>query len=138
MIQNGELNLVPCAYLHNYMRQEMEPLTDGHYSQYLGQAPVFTKGGIHDFREFIKNHIKYGDNKEILYLLGNSRNSPPKSLQDEVRSMMQGNEEFYMIDGQKVVYEAALKYAFLAQKEKRKKVFIIKGGPGYREVCCGC
>ena len=130
MIQNGELNLVPCAYLHNYMRQEMEPLTDGHYSQYLGQAPVFTKGGIHDFREFIKNHIKYGDNKEILYLLGNSRNSPPKSLQDEVRSMMQGTEEFYMIDGQKVVYEAALKYAFLAQKEKRKKVFIIKGGPG--------
>jgi uncharacterized protein len=43
--------------------------------------------------------------------------------------MLQGNEEFVMIDDQKIVFEAALALSPIASS-KNKKVLIVKGGPG--------
>lgn len=43
--------------------------------------------------------------------------------------MLRGNQEFIMIDDQKVVYETALEIA-IQSHEKNKNVLIIEGGPG--------
>lgn len=43
--------------------------------------------------------------------------------------MIQGNEEFVLIDDQKVVFEAAIKLA-KNSSEKKKHVLIVEGGPG--------
>ena len=43
--------------------------------------------------------------------------------------MLKGNDEFVMIDNQKVVYERALAFARNTKQEK-KKVLIVDGGPG--------
>ena len=44
--------------------------------------------------------------------------------------MLKGNQEFVMIDEQKVVYETALQLAEMAVKTDTKQVMIIEGGPG--------
>ena len=129
--QKEEMELYPCAYLHNYLNQgERDPLTDPIYQYYIDQAPVFVKGQASDLREFIKRYIKFGDNKENLYKIENGRIRPSKSLQDALNQMLKGNEEFVMIDDQKVVYEEALLMAREAVRTNVKQVLVVKGGPG--------
>lgn len=43
--QVADNRLWPCAYLHNYLRVEDDPLDDPIYQNYLDDAPAFTKGG---------------------------------------------------------------------------------------------
>ncbi|ARI75646.1 DUF2075 domain-containing protein [Halobacillus mangrovi] len=129
--QKEDINLYPCAYLHNYNALGTEdPLTDKVYGYYVEMAPVFVKGGAADLRSFIKRHIKFGDNKENLYKIESGRIRPSKSLQDSLNSMLKGNEEFIMIDDQKVIYETALQLAKKATRTGTKQVLIVRGGPG--------
>jgi len=130
-VQSGGIRLFPCAYLHNYSKRENgDPLTDPIYRYYIHEAPVFVRGQSADLRNFIKRYIKYGDNKENLYKIEHGKLRPSKSLQDCLNRMLQGNEEFRMIDDQKVVYEEALAVAQRAARTGKKHVLIVKGGPG--------
>lgn len=117
----------PCAYLHNYRLQEEDDLTSSCYEYYMEKAPVFTRGDTDKLASFIAKYIKKG-NPEVLYHIDNGKIIPSKSLQDSLTSMLKGNQEFTLIDEQKVVFEKAIE---VAKKEtKRKKVYIIHGGPG--------
>ncbi|MGE7119578.1 DNA/RNA helicase domain-containing protein [Peribacillus sp. NPDC046944] len=129
-VQDNQMELYPCAYLHNYIKVDDDPIIDEGYQYYVEKAPVFRKGDAAKLREFIKTHIKFGDNKENLYKIENGRIRPSKSLQDSLLNMLKGNQEFVMIDDQKVVYEAAKMLAKEAQRSNKKQVLIVKGGPG--------
>ena len=130
-VQEDHIELYPCAYLHNYITQEPhDHLTDQVYEYYIEDAPVFVKGDAAKLREFIKDHIKYGDNKETLYKIEKGKIKPSKSLQDSLKSMLRGNEEFKMIDEQKVVFEEAMALSEKATKTGQKQVLIVEGGPG--------
>lgn len=63
-------------------------------------------------------------------MIENGKIRPSKSLQDALSSMLQGNEEFIMIDDQKIVYETALEMARKSYRDGNKRVLIVKGGPG--------
>ena len=102
-VQLQEIQLKPCAYLHNYRKVPNDPLTDEIYDHYLDLAPVYTKGEVERLRDFIKQHIKYGDQKEILYQIDMGRIRPSKSLQDSLANMLKGNREFIMIIGLTVI-----------------------------------
>ena len=129
-VQKDHIDLHPCAYLHNYIIQKPDDLTDKVYNYYIEDAPVFVKGDAQKLRNFIKQHIKYGDNKDTLYKIEHGKIKPSKSLQDSLRSMLKGNEKFVMIDDQKVVYEEAVYLAEKAVKTGEKQVLVIEGGPG--------
>lgn len=129
--QKEEIDLYPCAYLHNYIDQgQNDPLTDKVYQYYIEEAPVFIKGQARNLRDFIKKYIQYGDNKENLYKIENGRIRPSKSLQDSLSNMLKGNPEFVMIDDQKVVYEQAIYMAKEAMRTNTKQVLVVTGGPG--------
>lgn len=122
--------MYPCAYLHNYVDVTPQTLLSDEYKYYLEKAPVFIKGDVEKLRDFINKYIKYGDDKETLYMIENGKIRPSKSLQDALSSMLQGNEEFIMIDDQKIVYETALEMARKSYRDGNKRVLIVKGGPG--------
>lgn len=129
-VQDGLLRLRPCAYLHNYDIKGGDPLTDPAYNFYMTEAPLF---GIHDkerLRRFIRKYIRHGDGKNIMEMLDGGRLRPSKSLQDCIVSMVNGNREFVMIDGQKVVFEEILDQAEDSRTDSSKRVIIIEGGPG--------
>jgi DUF2075 family protein len=126
-VQEDGINLVPCAYLHNYPPDNV--ITNSFYTEHIQKAPVFLKPDALKLREFIKKFIKYGDNKDILYRIENGRFRPSKQLAESLSSMLEGNEEFIMIDDQKVILESALAMARKAKPDK-KQVLIVEGGPG--------
>ena len=45
-VQNGDVNLYPCAYLHNYVLDNEDDLINEHYQPYLAKAPVYAKGDV--------------------------------------------------------------------------------------------
>lgn len=126
-VQEENINLHPCAYLHNYERDDV--IANDFYAKYLEEAPVFLRDDALKLREFIKTHVKYGDKSQVMYRIDHGKIRPSKNLADQLTSMLQGNDEFVLIDDQKVAYETALKLAEESSDEI-KKVLIIEGGPG--------
>ena len=129
-VQDQKINLVPCAFLHNYIRKDNDPIDDRQYEAYTSEAPAFTKGQVSKLREFIKKSVKSGDNKEVLYMIDHGTIRPSKSLQNAIASMIEGNEEFVMIDEQRVVYEEIINLSMKCQNDHKKRTIICKGGPG--------
>ncbi|WP_458413339.1 DNA/RNA helicase domain-containing protein [Schinkia sp. CFF1] len=129
-VQEQHIRLKPCAYLHNYRKGANDPLTDEHYKEHIDKAPVFTKGEIQKLRDFIKKYVRQGDENKLIYQMEYGRIRPSKSLQDSLTSMLKGNEEFLMIDEQKVFYEEAFHLALACVKSNKKQVMVIEGGPG--------
>lgn len=126
-VRKYRILLQPCAYLHNYRLHEPDDLTAGCYEYYVDKAPVFTRGDTQKLADFISRYIHRG-NPDVLYHIENGRIVPSKSLQDSLASMLKGNQEFVLLDDQKVVYEKALEFA--RNISDQKIVYIIHGGPG--------
>jgi DUF2075 family protein len=128
-VYDDAIGLKPCAYLHNYLDNGV--LTDGFYAHYIQLAPVFLKGEGEKARlcNFIKQHVHFGDSRNLLYRVENGRIRPSKGLVDSLIGMLAGKEEFVLVDDQKVVYETALSLATDASA-KSKQVVIVQGGPG--------
>ncbi len=127
-VEEKSITLKPCAYLHNYIKDNV--IENDFYKFYTDKAPVFYETDEQKLKDFIKNFVKYGDDRETLYLIENGRIRPSKALADCLASMLKDNKkEFMLIDDQKLVYEKALE---LARKstELNKNVFIVDGGPG--------
>ena len=129
-VQENRIDLHPCAYLHNYQKVTPPTLLSDTYKEYLDKAPAFVKGDVEKLREFINKYIKYGDDRETLYMIDNGKIRPSKSLQDALSNMLKGNREFVMIDDQNLVYETALSMARKSYRDGQKRVLIVKGGPG--------
>ncbi len=127
VVYKENIQLHPCAYLHNYAEDGV--IRNEFYAEYINKAPVFLKSDALKLREFIKKHVRYGDRSNILYRIENGKIKPSKMLADSITKMIKGNQEFVMIDDQKVVYENAIALAKHAS-EKNKQVLIVKGGPG--------
>lgn len=126
-VQEEDITLIPCAYLHNYAPDNV--ITNPFYNEHITKAPVFLKPDALKLRAFIKRFIKYGDDRDILYRIENGRIRPSKQLADSLASMLKGNQEFIMIDDQKIVFETAISMAKRASIGK-KQVLIVEGGPG--------
>ena len=130
-LQDGAIELHPCAYLHNYVRKGPDdPLFNDHYGQYLNAAPAFVAGDVPKLRQFIKDKIDTGDRGEVIHAIDSGKIRPSKSLQDALLKMLAGNSEFTLLDDQKVTYEWALYLARKCAQDGKKRVFIVKGGPG--------
>lgn len=129
-VDEDEIGLFPCAYLHNYDFGDDDPLKDEIYRPYYDEAPLYGKRDVLKLRKFIKNYVKYGDSSNIMYRIDNGKIRPSKKLQDTLSSMLEGNKEFVMIDEQKIAYELAIKMARKSYIDDRKRVLIVEGGPG--------
>ncbi|MGM0632398.1 MAG: DNA/RNA helicase domain-containing protein [Pseudomonadota bacterium] len=126
-VRKEEIALAPCAYLHNM--DIGNAVNDPCYQAHTDRAPVFISRDVERFTGFLKKHVKYGDNRQIMYRIEHGKIRPSRNLADSLVSMLQGNQEFLMIDDQKLVYETALEQLYRAE-QGRKQVLIVEGGPG--------
>ncbi|MFD1515094.1 DNA/RNA helicase domain-containing protein [Halomarina rubra] len=129
-IQETPVDLHPIAYLHNYEPEAREELEHEAYQQYTDEVPLFLRGEVAQLSAFLESKIQVGDGGEILQNIDASPLTPSKSLQDAILEMLEGNNEFTLIDSQKVVYEKALELAAQSQQDDQKRVLIVEGGPG--------
>ncbi len=129
-VYDGNVDLHPCAFLHNYNITDDDPINNEVYKDYIDRAPMFGKNDFEKLREFIKKYISKGDDKKGLFIIENGKIRPSKTLQDSLTSVLKGNKEFVLIDDQKGIYEQALELGKYANNHNKKHVMIVEGGPG--------
>lgn len=129
-VQLGNIDLHPCAYLHNFKEEYKAELDNSLYDNIIQLAPIFFKKDALKLREFIKTFVKKPDDGSLLYKIENGRIKPSKALQDALSGMLEGNKEFFMIDEQKVVYSTVKKLIENSLKKHEKYTVIVEGGPG--------
>ena len=125
-VYEENIGLEPCAYLHNHI--DTNVISNRFYGDYLEKAPAFCKGDKEKLQQFIAKFVKHGDSKHTIYRIDNGQIRPSKNLADSLVSMIKGNQEFVMIDEQKVVYETALSL-IKKSANNNKNVLIVEGGP---------
>jgi len=127
VVEDQKVKLVPCAYLHNC--ENDESIKSDFYRHCLEKAPLFLRADSEKLSKFISEHVRYGDDKDLMYLIDSGSIKPTKKLAEAFGSMLKGKDEFIMLDEQKVVFEKAIKLA-LDSSASNKNVLIVKGGPG--------
>lgn len=126
-VYNHDIVLKPCAFLHNC--EKSGDLVLPFYKSHLEKAPLFIKNDVLKLADFIKSFVKYGDPSNIMYRIEHGRIRPSKTIADSIAKMINGNEEFVMIDDQKVVFEYAKNLVY-SSTTNDKNVLIVRGGPG--------
>lgn len=125
-VYSGSIKAYCCAYLHNYPEQNPEPLLDTKYEKIVEKSPIYFRDDQEKLEQFLAKYVKGGKGMDILYELNNGKIRPSKKLIDHVASMFAGNQNYILLDEQKVAFETAKQ---IANKDE-KSVVIIKGGPG--------
>lgn len=126
-VYENELEVQACAYLHNCMDSSV--IGNSRYEDELRKAPVFLKGEIDELRTLITGQIVQGSGTALLERIDRALIRPSQQLADAVGAMLDGKEEFVLLDEQKTVLEKIIR----ASKESRiskKQVLIVNGGPG--------
>ncbi len=136
-VYKDNISLYPCAYLHNYKEENRSHIDNEFYMNATSLAPMFLKNDTKKFRAFLEKYIVKKADEDLLFKIENGKLRPSKSLQDSLSKMLKGNEEFYLIDEQKVVYETVKKTVSKIIKkidngtsDYGKCTIIVKGGPG--------
>lgn len=129
---SSAINLTSCAYLHNYIpARDQEPLLDSRYKNYLQEAPIYFQFNDRELAQKLKQDVSEGDGFEIAKSIEEGKIRPSKKLVETVNSLFQGNEEFILLDEQKVAYEKVITlFNEEISNSTDKHTIIIKGGPG--------
>ena len=129
-VQEQSINLVPCAFLHNYSSSKKDVLEDERYKYVVSKAPLFYKESREQLGEFIKSHVLKPSDKDLFEIIDNGKLKPSKALQDSILDLIKGNDAFVMVDEQQVAYATICKLVKDNIQKNGKYTIIVRGGPG--------
>ena len=130
-VQNENIQIIPSAYLHNFLPENKHHLDDPIFKYWIKEAPFFISNDYEQLKDFIKKHIKLkAKDAELLLKIDKGRIKPSKALQDSIVSMMKGNKEFLLIDEQITAFDICKDAMRESKKDGKKRTIIIQGGPG--------
>lgn len=131
VVQNNDIHLVPCAYLHNYLPKYKHALSADIYKEWYTTAPFFIMDEVAQFNEFVKKYVTKKSSKgDLLYLIDYGRIKPTKSLQDALSTMVRGTPVFDLLDEQAVCFDMCVRTMLQCLKDHKKRTILIQGGPG--------
>lgn len=130
-IFDWNIQLIPCAYLHNYLPAYKSALSADVYKEWFTTAPFFIMDEVRQFTEFVKKYVtKKSSHGDLLYLIDHGRIRPTKSLQDALSTMVRGTPVFDLLDEQAVCYDMCIRTMLQCLKDRKKRTILVQGGPG--------
>ncbi len=129
-VREQSISFHSIAYLFNLHRRKPEPLEDARYQDVLRDSRLFLADDVDSLRDFMKQVVPNKPRKDVIWLIENGRMVPAPELIGRVSSMLEGNEEFDLIDEQNEAFQV-IRHQVLAVKDLAKRhVFVVEGGPG--------
>lgn len=125
------VKLHSAAYLFNLHRRDPEPLEDARYQHILKESKLFLADDVKHLCRFMEKVIPKKPSRDVIYLIENGKLVPSPELISRVSSMLDGNEEFELIDEQNEAFQI-IRHGILQEPValKQRHVFVIEGGPG--------
>jgi DUF2075 family protein len=115
-IYENNVELSASAYLHNCVDGSV--VGNSRYENFLKEL-----------QRYIAKSVSVGTGTDLLEEIDSSPIRPSKQLAEVVSSMLEGNEEFVLLDDQKTVLETIINTT-KRSLQGSKEVIIVKGGPG--------
>jgi DUF2075 family protein len=123
-IYTNSVSVKSCAYLHNL--KDASVIKAPVFQEAISKAPVFIHGELSELQKVISAQIRTGNGTQTIEAIESSPIKPSVMLADAVGNMLNGVEEFVLLDEQKTIFEKIMKLS----DSKTKKVLIVRGGPG--------
>jgi DUF2075 family protein len=127
---DGAVQLSSCAYLHNYLPRKNDVLFDSKFLDILQQSPAFTEDRSSQLEGLLRERLVSGHGTEVMKHIDAGTYRPSKKLLEHVAGMIKGNQEYILLDEQRVVYDKVMAVARGAAERKQKTVIVVRGGPG--------
>ncbi len=131
-IETGEVDIETCTFLHNYKRQYADELLDPVYKDGISKAEPFISDQYEDLARFITKYIRKPSKNKILFEVEQGRIRPSKMLADCLGNLLNGSDEFILLDEQRIVYSNLYRETTKALSNNMgpKNVFVVRGGAG--------
>jgi hypothetical protein len=128
--EDNPVTLHACSYLHNYEFVPGDALRSEKFSAWLATYPAFSKDDVDSLVDFLQPKLNRGDGAKILGRIDKGSYRPSKKLLNHVANLIQGKQQYILLDEQLVVFDRVMQMVRTAQKRKGKSTVLIKGGPG--------
>ena len=120
----------PSAYLFNLYRREPEPLEDARYGNLLAESHLFLADDVSELKTYLEELVPKKATKDVFFLLEHGKWVPSDTLITRVESMLDGNEEFILLDEQDEAFRI-IRHKVLDDADRtHRHVFVVEGGPG--------
>lgn len=129
-LREKKINLMPCAYLHNYKETNRNTICNKAYEEIIKRVPLFLQMDGIGLQNYIAKYIRKPSKLKLFDIIEYGKLKPSKSLQDAVGEILNDNNEFVMIDEQQVAYATILKLVENLINDNQKHTVVVKGGPG--------
>jgi len=126
-IQDKSVMLSTSAYLHNC--EDAGVIRGEAFASLLEKSPLFINGEKDALVALIAQHITSGEGVGLIERVDAAENRTSKPLADAAERMLQGLDEYVLIDEQKTAFETIMALVLRPQSTK-KQVLIVRGGPG--------
>ncbi len=124
------LVLFSCAYCHNYKMEEGAGLFDPVYEKLIDDFPVYCKDDTVQLANRLKELLVKGKGFEVFNRFMQSPIRPSKKLLENVAKIVRNEVVFSLLNEQLVAKNLIWSRVRKAEKNKRKSVIIVHGGPG--------
>jgi len=129
-IRDKGIDIQSAAYLFNLVRRRPEPLEDPRYRHIIDESRLFLADDANDVSRFIEKHVRHRSRHDVLFLLEKGRIIPAPALVERVGRMLDGNEEFDLLDTQNEAFQVIRHAIAGVATAAKRQVFIVHGGPG--------
>ena len=128
-IRAQDIRLHSAAYLFNLRRRQPEPLEDLRYQGVLADSKLFLADDVAQLRQYIEKTVPLKPKSDVVFVIENGRMRPSDELIGRVSSMLDGNDEFELIDEQNIAFQV-IRHQLIGKKNPGRHVFVVQGGPG--------
>lgn len=126
-VENSEVRVSGAAYLHNWLGprtseiDQMPPTT---------QSQVFIGSERNKWQDFLRSRLSPIGSLEVADSLLSAKLMPTKQLMDMAAEEIKNQEQFVLLDEQKVAYSLVMKAVRDSSQSNQKTAVVITGGPG--------
>lgn len=129
-IRDKGVGIHSAAYLFNLQRRRPEPLEDPRYRHIVDESRLFLADDADALSRHIEKYVRHRSRHDVLFLLEQGRIVPAPALVERVASMLDGNEEFDLLDTQNEAFQIIRHAIAGVATAAKRQVFIVHGGPG--------
>ena len=122
------VRLSAAAYLHNYAFDAGDPLLAPKFRDVVSDFPIFAAEDGDELSGYLARTIGRGSG-DVLDRVLKSETRPSKKLMDEVGAMLDGEDDYVLLDEQKVAFDRVVA-AVTGASDDRGLTVIVHGGPG--------
>lgn len=124
------IRLSSCAYLHNYQPDGDDVIFSPTFRTLLENYPTYGADDVDVIAAYLLERLAAGAGMPVLARVEQSKYRPSKKLMEHVGTVIKGEPLYVLLDEQLVVYEKIFAAARSGVHDRKKRVVLVKGGPG--------